>query len=94
MATVGGCLYASNTVCSCREIDIHGCCGNVYGSIDHVWVLDVMDIADLEISNLLVDLCHIDTVLLIERRLDAEKVIEVERPRGTIMVSGRRGKGH
>ena len=53
----------------------------------HPTVLDMMDIEDLEVRNVLIDQCHIDTVLLIETRLEAERVIEVERPRGASVVS-------
>ena len=49
----------------------------------------MMDINDLEVRNLLIDQFHIDTVLLIEKRLEAERVIEVERPRGASVVSYR-----
>ena len=47
----------------------------------------MMDIADVEVRNALIDQYHIDSVLLIPKRLDAERVIEVERPRGASMVS-------
>ena len=50
-------------------------------------VLDMVDIADPDIINILIDECRIDTILLIERRSDAERVIEVERPPGAEVVS-------
>ena len=53
----------------------------------HSAVLDVMEVGDLEVRNVLIDQCHVDTVLLIEKRLEAERVIEVERPRGATVVS-------
>ena len=52
----------------------------------HPTVLDMMEVGDLEVRNLLIDQCHVDTVLLIERRQEAERVIEVERPRGATVV--------
>jgi chromosome segregation ATPase len=48
----------------------------------HPTVLDMMEVGDLEVRNALIDQCHVDTDLLIEKRLEAERVIEVERPRG------------
>ena len=51
-------------------------------------VLDMMDVADTEVRNLLIDQCRVDTILLIEKRVDAEHIIEVQRPRGANVVSG------
>ena len=53
----------------------------------HPTVLDMMEVADLEVRNVLIDECRVDSVLLIEKRLEAERVIEVERPRGANVVS-------
>lgn len=47
----------------------------------------MMEVEDLEVRNVLIDQYHVDTVLLIKTRLEAEQVIEVDQPRGARMVS-------
>ena len=62
------------------------CCHVQKPQTHHPTVLDMMEVGDLEVRNTLIDQCHADTVLLIEKRLEAERVIEVERPRGANVV--------
>ena len=62
------------------------CCHVQKPQTHHPTVLDMMEVGDLEVRNALIDQCHVDTDLLIEKRLEAERVIEVERPRGANVV--------
>jgi chromosome segregation ATPase len=52
----------------------------------HPTVLAMMEVGDLEVRNLLIDQFHVDSILLTDTRLEAERVIEVERPRGASMA--------
>ena len=71
----------------CCTFQLYDVCVSQKPRTDHPTVLDMMEITDLEVRNVLIDQCQVDTVLLIEKRLDAEQVIEVERPRGASVVS-------
>ncbi|CAI7997627.1 Structural maintenance of chromosomes protein 6 [Geodia barretti] len=52
----------------------------------HPTVLDMMEVGDLEVRNTLIDQCHADTDLLIEKRLEAERAYTIE---GDQILAGR-----
>ena len=50
-------------------------------------VLDMVDVADPDVLNTLIDQCSIESILLIEKRAEASHVIEHQRIRGVKSVS-------
>ena len=53
----------------------------------HTTVLDMMDVADVDVLNTLIDQCSVESILLIEQRSEANHVIEHQRIHGVISVS-------
>ena len=54
----------------------------------HPTVLDMLDVADVDVLNTLIDQCSVESILLIEQRAEASNVIEHQRIRGVLSVSG------
>ena len=52
--------------------------------MDCLTVLDVLDVRDPNVLNVLIDQCHVESVLLIANRSEANRVIVHERPRGAM----------
>ena len=54
----------------------------------HPTVLDMLDVADVDVLTILIDQCSVDSILLTEQQAEAICAIEHQRIRGVLSVSG------